>query len=200
MLKIYTFKQLEDFAKKHIFPILLTGNPTWDKPHAQAAVFHINNILQENPKYNLDPLVMILAAYLHDIGYSKFYKKEGILSKDEYMEAKKSHMDTGVKLASMLLSRIEITADQRKQILHLVSCHDKIEELKTDAELILMEADTLAGLDVNFVTPSFTYDEDIKYMESTKTRRYPKFITSYAKNTYQKLYAQRRKYYESSVK
>lgn len=193
----YSTSQLEVFAEEYIFPILMKGNPTWDKPHAQAVAYHINKIIEGNPDLGLDPVVMILAAYLHDIGYSRYYKEGLALTKDEYMNAKKTHMEIGVQMARGILNKIKLPEAQRSGILHLISVHDKIEQLATVEELCFMEADTLGGLDVNFSKPTFTQRENLEYMDSLRKRRYPKFITGYGKKEFQILAKARDKYYQN---
>lgn len=186
---------IEEFISQYVFPLLEAGDPNWDKPHALATVHHIRQIITLNPQYQLDPEVMLLTAYLHDIGYSKFYKKGQALSRDEYLEAKKLHMEVGRRLTEELLVHINITNSQKERILHLVEVHDRLELLHTKEELILMEADTLGGLDVNFVKPSFSAAENTKHMQQVVEKRLPLFITEYGKDQFHKLMKLREDYY-----
>ncbi|MEK7096975.1 MAG: hypothetical protein AAB859_01525 [Patescibacteria group bacterium] len=73
--------------------------------------------------------------------------------------------------------------------------HDQLDKLSCIDELILMEADTLGGLDTDFVKPSFTKEENQRYMKSVEKNRRPLFITDYAKNKYVELFEKRSLYY-----
>jgi HD superfamily phosphodiesterase len=188
-------QKIANFVENYVFTVLEKGDPRWDKPHAQAAAYHTKNILVQNPDYKLDPVVMTLAAYLHDIGYSKFYKQGKSLTRDVYMEAKKQHMDIGVQIAGNLLQQIKLTNKQKKQILHLIQMHDRLDLLTQKDELVLMEADTLGALDVNFIKPTFNTFENTIYLQSVTKNRLPKFITDYSKKQFNILSATRDKYY-----
>jgi hypothetical protein len=195
----YTDEELREFAVINIFPILETGDPNWDRPHAEAVVYHLIQILNNNPQYNLDRTVMILAGYLHDIGYSKFYKKGAALTREEYMLAKKQHEEIGSQISENILAKVDITSKQKQRILHLVSVHDKINTLTQIDELCFLEADTLGGLDVNFVKPTFSKEQNYKQIEDFKSMRFPKFITEYGKKEFGVLVDLRNKYYEEKA-
>ena len=64
-----TLEKLEKYLQDKVFPKLEAGRPDWDKPHTQAVVDHLKNILQNSPKLNLDEHVLLIAAYTHDLGY-----------------------------------------------------------------------------------------------------------------------------------
>lgn len=110
------------FVEKYIFPILETGDPLWDKPHARAAAFHMQKLWEANPRFKLDHTTMLLAAYMHDIGYAKFYRPGAALSREEYLLAKQQHMEVGQEMAAELLTHIELTPGQRAEIVHLNWC------------------------------------------------------------------------------
>ncbi len=195
-----TRAQINRFVETKVYPILETGDPAWDKPHAQAAAYHMEQILESQKKPELDPVVMILAAYMHDLGYSAYYKPGGSLTKEEYMQAKKGHMIDGVRIAQELLEREDLTQIQKDKILHLIEIHDNLKELEIVEELVLMEADSLAGLDVDFVKPTFTEEENQKFIESSRRNRFSKFITKYSKNKFEELVNKRMLYYEKTMK
>ena len=184
------------FAIKYIYPILDKGDPLWDRPHVESALYHMKRIIKENPNYHLDGELLILSVYLHDIGYSKFYKNKKPLSEKEYFIAKKTHSEIGVNIAKELLNFMKISTTKRTKILHLIKVHDNIDFLKTKEEIILMEADTLAGLDINFAKPNFNFNSNKKYMKYVRKERFSKFITKYGKRTFKTLWKQRIDYYK----
>lgn len=189
----------EDYLKNIIFGDLRKGDPNWDLPHTEAVVHHIKQIVKNSPQLNLDLVVLVFAAYGHDWGYAKFYKKGESLSREDYMKAKKLHMGLGADKMKKVLSNgvfDHLTKNQKKRILHLISVHDNLDILKENDELALMEADTLGGLDINFVKPSFTKEENEKHMQGVLKKRRPKFITNYGKKKFDELFKLRKKYYE----
>lgn len=190
----------EDLLKKTIFPELELGRPNWDKPHTEVVVKYIKTIISSSPSLSVDQDVLIIAAYAHDWGYSGLYRKGKPLKLTDIVSAKKTHMNIGaLKIAKLLSNRSFdfLSENQKQRIVHLVQRHDMLPILKDDDELILMEADTLGGLDVTKVKPTFDKESNDKYMKGVKTKRYPMFITDYSKKQFEKLYKLREVYYES---
>ncbi len=190
--------EIEKFTKDTIFSDLSKGNPTWDVPHTTAVVHYVKEIIKANPNLNLDPVVLVLAAYAHDWGYSQYYRPGEALPFDEYMEAKKTHAAISAqRMAELLKNQVydTVTVAQKARILHLVTVHDKKSDLKDADELVLMEADTLGGLDVDFAIPSFDEVGNSKYMKGTRETRLPLFITDYSKKRFEVLFKKREEYY-----
>ena len=188
----------ETLLQKTIFPELEKGRPNWDKPHTQAVVQHLKTIINNSPELNLDFDVLLIAAYAHDWGYAGLFKDGKQLSIADVNDAKSAHMTIGVKKLTKLLSNptFDFLSSERKQrATHLVKIHDKIDELTDSDELVLMEADTLGGLDIEKVKPSFDLDSNTKYMIGVKNHRFPKFITKCGKEQFEKLYQMRADYY-----
>lgn len=159
-------------------PFLEQGRGGWDLAHTKAVV-HYAGLLAENE--GEDKVVLQTTGWLHDIGYfGQFTEIES--KKYETIKDKKAlHMVIGAEKAREFLEKDVIksllSAEQRERIIYLVGIHDKLEELKTKDELILMEADTLGAIDLDRVTPSFDKEGRIKYAAGLKERRKPKFIT-----------------------
>ncbi len=189
----------ESLLQETIFPELEKGRPNWDKPHTQAVVEHLKAIVNHSPELNLDFDVLLIAAYAHDWGYAGLFKDGKPLSIDDVNDAKSAHMTIGVKKLTELLKNLifDFLSSQRKQrAIHLVEIHDKIDQLTDPDELVLMEADTLGGLDIEKVKPSFDPDSNTKYMVGVKNHRFPKFITDYGKMQFEKLYQMRVNFYK----
>lgn len=190
----------EDYLKKKIFPDLEKGRPNWDRPHTEAVVKHIKAIIDYSPELNLDKTVLVIAGYAHDWGYSGLFAAGKPLSINDVGSAKPAHMKLGAEKISYLLGDDKfsfLTGEQKKRVTHLVEIHDEVEVLKDPDEIVLMEADTLAGLDTQKVKPSFDKDSNVRYMESVRMKRYPLFMTNYGKKLFEKLYKLREKYYEN---
>lgn len=190
---------IEKYTKQIIFSDLKKGDPDWDIPHTTAVVHYTKEIIKHS-NLDLDPTVLVISAYAHDWGYVPFYKPGKSLSFDEYKEAKKSHADISAQKTNDLLKNevyIDLTNQRKQRIIHLVAIHDKKDQLKDTDELTLMEADTLGGLDLDFVIPSFDAKGNSKYMTGIREKRLPLFINDYSKNKFEELFKKREEYYAS---
>lgn len=188
----------EDLLKAKIFPELEAGISNWDKPHTEAVVEHIKAIIENSPQLNLDKDVLIIAAYAHDWGYSGLFEAGKPLSLDDINNAKKAHMRIGAdKLSKLLQASVFnfLSEERKKRAVHLVGVHDKLGDLKDPDEIVLMEADTLGGLDIEKVKPSFDKASNERYMRGVRKMRYPKFMTDHGKKQFEKLYRSREEYY-----
>jgi len=178
--------KIEEFA----LSFLRQGRKEWDEPHTRAVVFYSGEIAKSE---SLDVLVLKTAAQLHDIGYFGLFNGDESKNLGQVMDRKTMHMVNGAKLAKEFLDKPEIsgyyTEDQKEEIIHLVSVHDKIEELSTRNELVLMEADTLGAIDIDKVATTFGKEDGRKYTEGELLRRrYPKFVTETGIQFFNKLF------------
>jgi putative nucleotidyltransferase with HDIG domain len=151
----------------------------WDEPHTRAVVHYAGEIAKAE---GLDILVLVSAAWLHDIGYYRMFEEGESRQYEQVMDRKKTHMVNGAKMAADFLNRSEIqpfyTPEQRERVVHLVSVHDNIEELREIDEIAFMEADTLGAIDTERVKPTFDKENAWKYVENDlMLRRYPRFLT-----------------------
>jgi hypothetical protein len=188
----------ENFLKNSIFPDLEKGRQNWDKPHTETVVWYIKNILDNNQKLKLDRDVLIIAAYAHDWGYSGLFSKEEKLNYKNIADVRELHMKfSAIRLADLLKNKIFdfLSDDRKKRSIHLVEIHDNLKVIKDIDEIVLMEADTLATLDVSKVKPSFDKESNEKFMIEVKKTRYPKFVTDYGKQMFNQLFQLRSDYY-----
>lgn len=191
-------EQIESFLQKSIFPELERGRPNFDKPHTTGVVHHIKEIIKQNPERNLDEDVLIISAYAHDWGYSNLFNDGRPIDLDRVKEEKPLHAKLSAEKVTKLLDNpiFEYLSPERKaRIAHLVAMHDRLDELKDTDELILMEADTLGGLDVTFITPTFDKDSNERIMNGFRKRRQPLLITDYAKTMFEKVFQSRVDFY-----
>ena len=189
----------EDLLAKTVLPELEAGRPNFDKPHTKAVVEYIKAIMDNHPELNLDRDVSVIAAYAHDWGYTGLFQDGKQIEIDDVGEAKKTHMLLGVDKLTVLLRDgvFNFLSKERKQrAIHLVGVHDDLKVLRDTDELVLMEADTLGGLDVSKIKPTFNKLSNTKYMQNVRNKRYPLFITKYSKQQFEKLYKLREDYYK----
>lgn len=195
---------IEKILQETIFPDLLKGRKDFDLPHTKAVVYWMKQLLTFTPEIGLDSQVMITAAYAHDWGYIGLF--EGVDSNDPKVIAarKPLHMERGAELIRKLIDDQLLsffTLEQKEQVAHLVSMHDKVEELQTDAEILIMEADTLGMLDTDLVKPTFSKEDNDRFIsKEVKQRRVPRFQHEIAKNLVEELINKREKFYLSGPK
>lgn len=191
----------EKYLKEKILSDLDKGRPDFDKPHTIAVVCWLKQILDHSQTLNLDETVLLIAAYAHDWGYVGMFNHGQKLQHDDVKNAKAEHMKLGAeKLEDLLGDKIFsfLTDVQKSRCVHLISVHDSLEELKDDDELVLMEADTLGALDVDFVKPTFDFESNDKYMRGVRGKRVPKFITEFSKKNVEGLIQGRMDYYSKN--
>ncbi len=181
-------EELKDLAESYALEILSHGRPGWDVPHTLAVVSWANKLAMTQ---GLDVLVLTMAAYLHDIGY--YGQFDGLQSAglDQVMDKKEKHMVVGAAMATIFLNSAEISkyllSDQVKRIIHLVAVHDRVEHLNDLDELVLMEADSLGAIDVDFVEPTYKGEEALNYLTTRMVKRRRRFITPEAMRAYDNL-------------
>ncbi len=161
------------------------GRSGYDKPHTEAVVFWMKELLGLLNNPGLNSKVLIAAAYAHDWGYAGLFDKSDSRSLSNILDRKKLHMQRGAeKIEQLLFQRLNqyFSDSEKLRIIHLVAVHDKVRDLKDEDELLLMEADTLGMLDVERVPPTFSAEDNKRFMEhSIKTLRLPRFYHQPAK-------------------
>jgi len=191
----------EGFLQQSIFPELEKGRPNFDEPHTESVVAHLKQIIARSPELNLDKDVLVIAAHAHDWGYSGLFQDgKPITNYADVANVKVEHAKIGAQKVGKLLENPLfdfLTSSQKERVIHLVSVHDRVEELTDPDELVLMEADTLGGLDVDRVKPTFDQESNAKYMTGVRRKRLSRFITEYGKQQFERLFKLREDYYSN---
>ena len=161
---------------------LRKGRPGFDVPHTKAVVYWAHRLVAD---YNervregdisgeeVDSVVLITAAWLHDIGYYGEFD-DSAAGLRQVASKKEKHMIVGAKLADDFLHKKALgilSEEQIEQIVHLIRVHDNLEAIRTMPETILLEADTLGARDVNWVKPTFKGQEALDYLDRERTRK-----------------------------
>lgn len=193
---------IEHTLKRVILPELEKGRKNFDRPHTEAVVHWMKQLLQ----FATTPVnakVLITAAYAHDWGYIGLF--EGVNSSDrrEIAKRKPLHMERGAKMIGQLLNTTlhdHFSKKEIQKVQHLVAVHDQVERLRTESEILLMEADTLGMLDVDRVTPTFSPGDNQGFMkQEIFGRRFLHFVHPEALEIGKKLAQQRENFYQSKV-
>ncbi|MBW7943953.1 HD domain-containing protein [Patescibacteria group bacterium] len=200
----YTFPtQVESVLQEVILPDLEKGRKRFDLLHTQAVVYWMENLLEHIDSPDLDPLVLITAAYAHDWGYKGLFdhlSETERRSIDVVHKMKPLHMERGAQMiAKLLKERLndQFTPAQQERVAHLVRVHDLVEDLKAEDEILLMEADTLGMLDADRMKPAFSKEDNDIFMEQqVRNRRFLYFTHPYAKEVGEQVFQKRVAFYE----
>jgi hypothetical protein len=188
--------KIESILQEVILSDLERGRANFDRPHTEAVVYWRKELLAKLNYSKSMNKVMITAAYAHDWGYVGLF--EGVNSSDIALihKMKPLHMQRGAEKIKQLIKENfdhnEYAKDETDMVMQLVSVHDNIEELQSDQEILIMEADTMGMLDADRVKPTFTKaDNDIFIEREICGRRLPRFRHELAKDLVQGLVKKR---------
>ncbi|VVB75935.1 HD domain protein [uncultured archaeon] len=176
-------KKVEEKLLAYIKEIF--ANDSWTLAHSLSAVGIIKQIAKSE---GADEKILATTMYLHDIGYG------GLLadgySFSQRIAAKKEHMPKGAKMARDFLGRIGgYTEEEISQIAHLIEVHDNVDALKTQDELLVLEADSLASIDPK-VPFSFSEEDVVKYVDFFLNHRATRFVSKKGKELLEKFSTQ----------
>lgn len=97
----------------------------------------------------VNPDIVVPAAILHDIGWSKLTKEERMsifdknLPRETYLEMRYKHQEEGVKLARQILENLNYDEKLIPEILEIISQHDTREGFISNNEGAMRDADKL---------------------------------------------------------
>ena len=169
-------------AEAYALGFLRQGRAGWDEPHTRAVVHYAGALARAA---GVDLLVAVTVGWLHDIGYAGLFAAADSSRHAVVRSRKALHMERGAALARAFVDRPDVapfyTPAQRDRIVHLVSVHDKVELLSAPDEIAFMEADTLGALDIRRVTPTYDYENGLRYLEGVRRWRAPYFATPLGK-------------------
>ncbi len=194
--------RLELFLQEKILPDLEKGRPA-DKPHTLDVVNKLRGIIKNSPKLKLDSHVLVIAAYAHDWGYTDLFRNDHPMTLAELGAQKDTHMLAGTRKLTHLLKDPFfdfLTSRQKRRAVHLVFVHDKLDALKDLDELVLMEADTLAGLNSDILGTFTDSASEERFMRKSRKLRLSRFITDYGKRQFEKLFQKRQEFSRQAKK
>jgi putative nucleotidyltransferase with HDIG domain len=185
---------------------LLLGRPNWDLPHTRSVAYYAYRITRSLPEGWVDPMTVITAAVLHDIGYSGMFDSNIRGSLDLVRGAKKLHMERGAQMAEEFLRRPDVAAyytdQQRQDIPAIIAIHDDLKQVAALDSLntrVVVESDTLGALDTRIATPTFTGEEGLNHIESLQRKRVPVFVTDLGRLYLDALLPQSIRYFEERL-
>ncbi len=186
-------KKIETKIKNIALKYLESGRTGWDIPHTLCSVSWIKKILKEERR---NERILVTAAYLHDVGYFGLFKTKKI-GHGDVLRKKGLHMEVGAEIAKKELQKLKYFSKKEiDEICHLVSIHDKLNEIRTRNEILLMEADSLSKIDVKKVRPTHDAKNWIEFYNGFKKERVSRFKTKSSKKFLRVLLREADSYYK----
>ena len=136
--KTVKLAQTEEVLRRRIKEIFSRTVPRYYE-HTLKVVTNMKNIVKEIDDSE-DKTVLLLAVYLHDIGYSVAYRGDYVGNIDSQSLRTRLHSDVGAKFAEEILSTIGIEPEIIKKVSYLVSVHHR-EDIEDRYLKVLLRAD-----------------------------------------------------------
>ncbi|MFA6399572.1 MAG: HD domain-containing protein, partial [archaeon] len=133
-------KEIEDKLK--VFVKEVFAEDDWDYLHTLASVNAMRKIISAEGG---DERILVTTMYLHDVGYAGSLANG--YSLEQRLEVKSKHMQRGVEKAKVLLPSLGFSPEEIDKICYFIGVHDKLEELTSKEELLVLEADSLGAID-----------------------------------------------------
>jgi len=130
--------QVEKKLKKKIKEIFLKTVPRY-YDHTLKVVANIKRIMKkiDDPQ---DKTILLLAAYLHDIGYSVPYRGDYVGNINRQALKIRLHSEVGAKVTKEVLETMGIEPEVVKKVSYLVSVHHR-ENIEDRYLKMLLQAD-----------------------------------------------------------
>lgn len=159
-----------------------------DNVHHLVVAANVSHILKE---IELDEEILIAAALLHDVGYSKISQEKRKTHWEK--QVKRDHMKYGAEISKKILIKINFPKEKIQQVSNIILEHDNNElglPIKSKEAKVLKEADILwmtteraFWLDVKR-RPDLIPEDWLNILEKrfTKEKAYTKYLkTKYSK-------------------
>ena len=160
------FKE-EEYKKKAEKEILKCRPGDWN--HAQRVVKWVKEL--GTGREDLD--LIIITAYIHDIGWRDIIKKDRITF-DELLEHEDEANSNSEKFVTDFLTPLGYSVDEIQIVNRLIRAADKHESNESDEEIIV-DSDNLSKLDINHMKEKYERSEWIRLLNRFK-KDFPKRI------------------------
>ena len=119
-------------------------------------IAHIKWLIPHAKKFaiieNLDPLILVPIAILHDVGYSQLQNKNPDIKGIDY---KRLHMEKGAEISLNILQRMQYDPERTKLIVHFIKNHDNW--AFSDNKIYGERKEFSAFTDLDFLWINFNY-------------------------------------------
>lgn len=158
----------EKFIEKAAFYLKKCRPGDWE--HAKRVVRWVKKL----GKGRSDLRTIVIAAYIHDIGWYELVDPKKKLTKNELKKVEPKANEQSEKLIREILSEFELENDEIESILRLVNAADKHSSGGED-EAIIVDADNLSKLCIEHVFEKYDRADWMKMLELWK-QEFPKRI------------------------
>ena len=138
--KTVRLAQVEEELRRRVQEIFLKTVPRYYE-HTLKVVANMKNIMKEIDDSE-DRTVLLLAAYLHDIGYSVAYRGDYVGNIGSQALRTRLHSDVGARFAEEILKIIGMKSEITRKVSYLVSVHHQ-EDIEDRYLKILLRANKL---------------------------------------------------------
>jgi len=138
--KTVRLAQVEEELRRRVQEIFLKTVPRYYE-HTLKVVANMKNIMKEIDDSE-DRTVLLLAAYLHDIGYSVAYRGDYVGNIGSHALRTRLHSDVGASFAEEILKTVGMKSEIIRKVSYLVSVHHQ-EDIEDRYLKILLRANKL---------------------------------------------------------
>ncbi len=138
--KTVKLAQIERRINKKVKEIFSRSVPRY-YDHTLRVVANMKNMTEEIDDSE-DKTILLLAAYLHDIGYSVPYRGDYVGNVNHQALKIRLHSDVGAKVAEKILKTMGIPPELVRKVSYLVSVHHR-QDIEDRYLKILLQADKL---------------------------------------------------------
>ena len=136
--KTVKLAQIEEELHRMVKEIFSRTVPRYYE-HTLKVVANMKDAMKEIDDQE-DKTILLLTAYLHDIGYSVAYRGDYVGNIDSQSLKTRLHSDVGVNVAEEILKTIGMEPEIIKKVSYLVSVHHR-EDIEDRYLKVLLQAD-----------------------------------------------------------
>ena len=136
--KTVKLAQIEEELHRRVKEIFSRTVPRY-YDHTLRVVANMKNIMKEIDDSE-DKTILLLATYLHDIGYSVPYRGDYVGNINRQALKTRLHSDVGARIAEEILKTMEIEPEILSKVSYLVSVHHR-QDIEDRYLKILLRAD-----------------------------------------------------------
>lgn len=139
----------QNILEKHFEPYILKCRPG-DWEHAKRVVKWIQKLGENHPNYEL----LIIAGYIHDIGWSGLVPQDKKLSRDELLKIQPEADKQTEVLAKEAIGFLNLTTTELDTVLRLIKATETYISTQPD-EIIMVDSDNLSKTDPNHIKEKY---------------------------------------------
>lgn len=164
----------EEALESESLVYLERGRPNWEVPHTIEVVDWMKKLVDAEGG---NRRVLLTAGWLHDSGYAGLFDDQEA-TYENIGRAKPIHAENGPEIAGEILPRLNYPNNETERIKELIRKHDRLKELESPYEIMVMETDTLGQLSQPKERSTFNEEDYAKFIAYVRDKRAPMFRTA----------------------